>query len=447
MSSESEVCVAIIGGGVAGLTLANILEQSSISYILWESQDQIAPPAGASIGLMPNGLRILDQIGVIDDVEEYKIPHDRWEHRDADGTLYHTVDAMRHFDEVLGYNGIFMERQRLLEILHNNIRDKSRIHTNKRVTSVENFPSHALVTATDGTQIRSAFVAGADGVHSAVRRSIQALTPTAQPPADYLTAKYSCVYGISTPHPSLPPGRNYTIYRRTSSLLLFTAAGGILYWFIFQALPSPLPYGRAPRYTAADVASAAAAVADAVIKTGDETVVFADVFARKKTALMTALEEGVAAPHAWTTGRTALVGDAAHKMVPHAAMGANQAMESAACFANGVRAVVARGDDAAPRDWEAVEACLEAYKERREARVRGVVEAAAKACRVQLLVGEEAREWVEALPRMGYGEWLERTMEVFSRAEKVEGWEGGGERVRFYDEQARKWIEQRAGGV
>lgn len=100
MSSETQVSVAIIGGGVAGLTLANICEQSGISYVLWESQDRIAPPVGASIGLMPNGLRILDQIGVIDAIEEYRIPHDSWEHRDADGTLYSSVTAMRKFPEM-----------------------------------------------------------------------------------------------------------------------------------------------------------------------------------------------------------------------------------------------------------------------------------------------------------------------------------------------------------
>lgn len=100
MNFDNHVSVAIIGGGVAGLTLANILEQAGISFTLWESQSQIAPPAGASIGLMPNGLRILDQIGVIDKVEQYSVPHGSWEHRDADGTLYCTLTALRSYPEM-----------------------------------------------------------------------------------------------------------------------------------------------------------------------------------------------------------------------------------------------------------------------------------------------------------------------------------------------------------
>lgn len=55
--------IIIAGGGVAGLTLAAILEKFDIDYVLLESHGDIAPEVGASIGLFPNGLRILDQIG------------------------------------------------------------------------------------------------------------------------------------------------------------------------------------------------------------------------------------------------------------------------------------------------------------------------------------------------------------------------------------------------
>lgn len=100
MASEQRVTVGIIGGGPAGLTLANMLEQSGISYTLFEARDDIAPPEGASLGLMPNGLRILDQIGLIDEVEEYAVAHDYWELRDGNGTLYNTLHAMRSYPDM-----------------------------------------------------------------------------------------------------------------------------------------------------------------------------------------------------------------------------------------------------------------------------------------------------------------------------------------------------------
>jgi hypothetical protein len=63
MSFPENFKVLIAGGGVAGLTLANMLEKFDIDYTILESHGEIAPPVGASIGLFPNGLRILDQIG------------------------------------------------------------------------------------------------------------------------------------------------------------------------------------------------------------------------------------------------------------------------------------------------------------------------------------------------------------------------------------------------
>lgn len=89
--------IAIVGGGIAGLVLANMLEQLDISYFVLESYSSIAPPSAASIGLMPNGLRILDQIGVYEKLQEFFAPHDYYEHRDGDdGSLYAVSTSARY---------------------------------------------------------------------------------------------------------------------------------------------------------------------------------------------------------------------------------------------------------------------------------------------------------------------------------------------------------------
>jgi FAD dependent monooxygenase len=81
------VTVGIVGGGIAGLALARMLELSGISYCLWEAYREFAPHTGASVGLMPNGLRILDQLGMIDEFNEYNVKRGEWEHRDGNGNL------------------------------------------------------------------------------------------------------------------------------------------------------------------------------------------------------------------------------------------------------------------------------------------------------------------------------------------------------------------------
>lgn len=60
--------VIIAGGSISGLVLAHSLYCSDIDYVVLESRDEIAPQVGASIVVLPNGSRILDQLGIFDDV-------------------------------------------------------------------------------------------------------------------------------------------------------------------------------------------------------------------------------------------------------------------------------------------------------------------------------------------------------------------------------------------
>ena len=66
--------VIIVGGGIAGLTLANALQHARIDYLLLESRSVIDPQVGASIGLAPNGARILDQLSCFEDIEKETEP-------------------------------------------------------------------------------------------------------------------------------------------------------------------------------------------------------------------------------------------------------------------------------------------------------------------------------------------------------------------------------------
>ena len=66
--------VVIVGGSIAGLTLANILERYNINYIVLEKHAKIAPQLGASVATLPHGDRSLDQLGIISWVEEISIP-------------------------------------------------------------------------------------------------------------------------------------------------------------------------------------------------------------------------------------------------------------------------------------------------------------------------------------------------------------------------------------
>lgn len=57
--------VIIVGGGIAGLALANLLERDETDFIVLEARNAVAPDEGAIIGIGPNGARVFERIGCI----------------------------------------------------------------------------------------------------------------------------------------------------------------------------------------------------------------------------------------------------------------------------------------------------------------------------------------------------------------------------------------------
>ena len=72
--ASSGLKVIIVGGSIAGLTLAHCLERAGIEYVVLEKGSDPAPQVGASIGILPNGARILDQLKLYDEVESHIEP-------------------------------------------------------------------------------------------------------------------------------------------------------------------------------------------------------------------------------------------------------------------------------------------------------------------------------------------------------------------------------------
>jgi FAD dependent monooxygenase len=97
LKPETNCQVAIVGGGIAGLTLALAFERVGISFVLFEAHESITPDKGASVGLLPNGLRILDQLGVLEDVEKHSSPLKTSYHIDENGELILAHDGMGYY--------------------------------------------------------------------------------------------------------------------------------------------------------------------------------------------------------------------------------------------------------------------------------------------------------------------------------------------------------------
>ena len=61
----------IVGGGPAGLALAHYLHLAGLDYVLLERRDTVVDNAGASVMLMSEGVRCLDQMGLYEEAQKH----------------------------------------------------------------------------------------------------------------------------------------------------------------------------------------------------------------------------------------------------------------------------------------------------------------------------------------------------------------------------------------
>lgn len=98
MGARDNFRVIIVGGGVAGLAAAHALQKAKIDHVLLE-KGEIAPVLGASIGIYPHGSRILEQFGVLEEVNNETYPVGKAKDLLPDGTVYATSDLFKHLRE------------------------------------------------------------------------------------------------------------------------------------------------------------------------------------------------------------------------------------------------------------------------------------------------------------------------------------------------------------
>ncbi|KAK1675242.1 hypothetical protein BDP55DRAFT_715840 [Colletotrichum godetiae] len=301
--------IVIVGGSVAGLALANMLEKFNIDYVVLEAYPEIAPQVGASIGLLPNGLRILDQLGCY---EAYRA-------RAEDQVYQHAY--------LRGEN----DRQMLIQVLYENLKHKERVLTSQRVVSVEFTDSGAHVTTKDKKVFSGDIVVGADGIHSTVRKEMWRYAPTGYFPLDEeskVPASTLCVFGISHRPDTYPGASQHNTMSPGHSYFVMAAPGNRVYWFLFMELKTL--YGRdIPRYTKADEESIIKQHwKDRIL----ENMTLGDLYERRIATTLAPLQTYVF--EKWHYKRAITIGDSAHKVDPVTGQGGNGAIESAAHLVN-----------------------------------------------------------------------------------------------------------------
>lgn len=160
--------IAIIGGGIGGLTTALALKQNGLKVTVYESTNEIKP-VGAGIVMANNAMQIFDKLGVRQKIENAgrKISNIKI----TDTQLSTISDGnLDKFERKFGVYNVAIHRADLQRILAEEIGFEN-IQLSKRVLKIDQSSDYTL-TFEDGTSAKHEVIIGADGIKSTVRNQL-----------------------------------------------------------------------------------------------------------------------------------------------------------------------------------------------------------------------------------------------------------------------------------
>lgn len=163
--------VIIIGGGIGGLTAALALLQRGIDVEVYEQSD-VLKEVGAGVQLGSNGARVLYALGLKDALSRVQgIPSAREIRHWRTGETWNWFELGATSVKRYGTPHVKLHRGDLLKLLAEAVQrlKPNAISLGKKCLAVAQTRDRAEAKFADGDAATSAFVIGADGIHSQVR--------------------------------------------------------------------------------------------------------------------------------------------------------------------------------------------------------------------------------------------------------------------------------------
>ncbi|KAG0231225.1 hypothetical protein BGW42_000380 [Actinomortierella wolfii] len=336
--------ILIAGAGIGGLALAIMLEQAKIDYVIFEKAEYFKP-LGSTILLSPQVLRVFEQLGIYKELLDTGIPivDTRYykQSRKQFGRIDQSVYETRY-----GYNCIAIGRPDLMDLLVRKI-PQGKLWFNKGIVSVQQDEDNVTIKCSDGTTYRGDILIGADGAYSAVRQALyktMAAKKTLVPASDTdpLRLESFCLVGLTRDIGHMFPKLNntsatvYTIVAsktKAYNVNLVPLGRGRVGWNIVGKYLSPQEHDQkgfrycdwdseATEYLRKDVEGIALPIGGTLGDLIENTTEVSFVMLEDKFF------------QTWYDGRTVLLGDACHKLLPASGQGGNQAILDAVTLAN-----------------------------------------------------------------------------------------------------------------
>ncbi len=310
--------IIVTGAGIGGSVLALALEQAGMDYLVLEQAPGLAE-VGAGIQLSPNGVRILDWLGLGDDLARFGVEpggHQLKDWQSGDIVLETPLKAVVR--ETFGAPYYHAHRADLIDALATRL-NPDRLRLNAKVVSVSQDDTGVTAVLEDGSREVGDVLIAADGIHSVVRNQI--FNPAPPRPSGYVAWR-GMVEAERAAHLGIEKQSVAVMGPRQSIVIYYVSGGAKINWVAIGAgteeLRGEMRESWSQTTTKADLRKS-----------------FEGWYAHPRGLVELTDELFVTALHdreplgSWIDGRIALMGDAAHAMLPYHAQGAVQSIEDA----------------------------------------------------------------------------------------------------------------------
>jgi salicylate hydroxylase len=308
--------IAVIGGGIGGLTAARALLLRGFEVSVYEAAPELKE-IGAGVALGANAMKALRSLGLEDAVRAVGFESENGLLRNwRSGRIISKTPRQARF----GATGCTAHRADLLDALASQVPSEI-VTLGARCSSVVTSETGAVARFTDGSEVEADVVIGADGIHSAVRASLFG------PDAPRFTGKicWRCVVRVDAVPGGLPT---------TDSTTWLGPHGAVVVYLVRR--------GELVNVVAHYDCLNDAWIEESWIRACDRSEVLENyrdwhesllrLFSTSEKHYRWALYDRDPLPR-WTVGRTTILGDAAHPMLPYLGQGACQAMEDGCVLA------------------------------------------------------------------------------------------------------------------
>lgn len=306
--------VVVIGAGIGGLTTGIALKQAGYDVEIYDRTRELRP-AGAGISLWSNGVKVLNSLGLGEDIAAIGGEMNRMEYRNHRDEPLSEVDLQPLFARV-GQRPYPVSRTDLQNMLLQAFGPEN-VHLQMKCIAVEADEQGATAIFENDERVSGDVLIGADGIRSTVREYVleQPLTPRY---ADYVNWN-----GLVPANPELCEADNWVLYVGEGKRASMMPVGGDRFYFFFGV---PMEQGT-------------------TTEPGDRRAELAQHFAGWPAPVQKLIETlepeqtnrleigDIDPPTQLVRGRVALLGDSGHATTPTLGQGGCQAMEDAAVLA------------------------------------------------------------------------------------------------------------------